>query len=102
MVCGRFPCDMSSLLEQLGVDEDDLIWQDLAKCSGVDPSWFFEGYEQDNFIATNVDKMCKACLVRQNCEDFGIQNKETGVWGGWYLDRGKIDTRFNAHKEIND
>lgn len=93
---------MSSLLEQLGLDQESLEWQDLAKCSKADPSWFFEGYEQDPVIAVNVDKLCQSCLVRQNCEDFGVDNKETGVWGGQYLDRGKIDPRFNAHKEIDD
>ena len=86
----------------MGLDEDGLVWQDLAKCRGADPEWFFEGYEQDPFIAENVDKMCKSCLVRKNCEQSGIDNKETGVWGGVYLKDGKEDIRFNAHKETDD
>jgi len=64
---------MSNILNELGVDEDDLDWYHLAACRGLDTNLFYDKYESDN-------------------------NSEQGVWGGVYLNTGEIDKPRNVHK----
>lgn len=97
-------------------------WQDLAACAQLAPSleippeewsesdddnkrtqrsiwyYFYEGYEQDHEIPYLVDSICTGCLVKKQCLDFGVTGAETGVFGGVYLNRGKIDEVKNEHK----
>lgn len=104
---------MSDILKALGVEAEDLVWQDLAACRNLiqtiqqtkpadktvaelDP--FFDAYESDEVVAFQVDQMCLSCPVIKQCYKEGVKEKAVGVWGGIYLNLGKPDKKFNAHK----
>lgn len=104
---------MSDILSGLGVDAEDLKWYHLAACSGLmysihennngdkkthelDP--FFDAYESDDVVAKQADLMCLSCPVSNICYKYGVETKSMGVFGGIYLNLGKIDKKFNAHK----
>lgn len=95
------------ILEQIGVDQADFVWEDLALCQNIvgprkangdadDP--LFDSYESSVENARAVDEMCSRCPVRKNCLFAGAEGKEQGVWGGFYLVNGKPDKNKNAHK----
>lgn len=98
MECGYYQNNMSNILNDLGVDKDDLDWWHLAICRGMDTNLFYEKYENDPKIAKNIDEACLACPVLQMCYKSGIDNNEYGVWGGVYLSSGAIDKARNIHK----
>lgn len=89
---------MSSILNDLGLHEDELEWQDLAICNGMDVNLFFDKYESDINIARNIDEMCISCPVKKMCYEYGSENDSYGVWGGIYLNSGLNDKIRNAHK----
>lgn len=74
-------------------------WKDNARCLGFDTNLFFDKYEEDEHIRSGVDSLCIKCPVRKTCFAVGISTKETGVWGGVYLEDGEISTEFNSHKD---
>lgn len=43
--------------------------------------------EHQYFVAASV---CAKCELRESCALAGLRNRETGVWGGIRMDRGKI------------
>lgn len=100
-----------TLLSSL-IDQDDFTWKDLGYCvipksylEEHGPSAFraranawFDTYEDDVVIAMQVDEVCMSCPVISQCFRDGVENKETGVHGGIYLDNGKISKTQNAHK----
>lgn len=87
-----------TLLEQLGLDPDDFVWQDLALCDGMDPELFYSKYENNEEDARQTDEVCLHCPVMKECGLRGMQG-ETGVWGGIYWNgSGKPDEARNAHK----
>jgi hypothetical protein len=77
-------------------------WKDKAKCLGMDTNIFFDKYEQDPAMAASIDALCQQCPVNKECFAVGVSNKEYGVWGGVYLDAGKISREFNRHKSKAD
>lgn len=89
---------MSNILNDLGVDEDDLDWYHLAACRGLDTNLFYDKYEADINIAKSIDEACLACPVSKMCYEFGTSNNEQGVWGGIYLNTGEVDKPRNIHK----
>lgn len=89
--------------------DEELEWYHLALCQHMnDPipdkephtyiDKFAEGYEDDPVLAKNMDSICLACPVRNACLREGIENKEYGLWGGVFLNNGKVDEPRNAHK----
>ena len=38
----------------------------------------------------------------RQCFAAGVGNKEYGVWGGVYLEKGKVSREFNRHKTKAD
>lgn len=81
------------------MEEDDaLSWYHLAVCNGMETNWFYDDYEDDEVFAAVMDSICLSCPVRAICLREGIENKEYGLWGGVYLNNGKIDQARNAHK----
>lgn len=89
---------MSSVLEALGLDPDELEWQDLALCAGMTTNDFYENYESNERVARVVDQACLSCPVLAQCLSWGMDNGEWGVWGGIYLTSGKPDNNRNNHK----
>lgn len=98
-------------------------WVDQAACLGKDTEMFFSLYENfgvpfilnesgsivlDPDIETDpeyrkdVDGFCQLCPVQPQCLATGVSRKESGVWGGVYLDNGKISREFNSHKDKQD
>lgn len=74
-------------------------WKDEALCKGYDTNLFFDKYEEDENLRPAIDKLCSECPVARQCFAVGISQKETGVWGGVYLDRGSISREFNKHRK---
>ena len=97
-VYGYCQKNMSSILNNLGVDEDDFDWYDLAICRGMDTNLFYDQYEADQNIARNIDEMCLSCPVLQMCFEAGKEMNEYGVWGGVFMSSGSIDKSKNLHK----
>lgn len=89
---------MSNILNDLGINEEDFNWDDLATCKGMDTNLFFDKYETDVNIAKNIDEACMICPVSKICYESGISNNEYGVWGGVFLTAGIVDKSKNLHK----
>ena len=89
---------MSSILNDLGLDPENLNWWHLAICRGSDTNLFFDKYELDVNIAKNIDEMCLSCPVIKLCFTSGVENSDHGVWGGVYLSSGSVDRSKNTHK----
>jgi hypothetical protein len=68
----------------------------------MDTNLFFDKYEESPNVANAVDKLCMACPEIRKCLAYGVSNQEWGVWGGIYLEGGKISKEFNQHKEEKD
>lgn len=89
---------MSDLLSKLGLDEDEVTWEQLALCRGNDSEVFFDKYEKDEEVAKAADQMCLHCPVISQCFFAGSANQH-GVWGGVYWNgSGKPDKNKNSHK----
>jgi hypothetical protein len=77
-------------------------WKNDAQCKDFDTQLFFDKYEEDLELRPAIDEMCSMCPVAKMCFAVGISNKEYGVWGGVYLDAGKVSREFNRHKSKAD
>jgi hypothetical protein len=78
-----------------------------AACEGLDPNTFFETYEEsaegDGSFARGIDhQYCFKCPILQQCLEDGIKTRSWGVWGGVYLEDGKVSKKYNAHKTSED
>jgi hypothetical protein len=73
-------------------------WKDNALCKDYDTNLFFDKYEDDENFRPGIDELCSRCPVARQCFAVGVSQKETGVWGGVYLDRGSISREFNRHR----
>ena len=73
-------------------------WKDEASCRGYDTNLFFDKYEEDVSLRPAIDKICGSCPVARQCFAVGVSQKEWGVWGGIYIENGKISREFNRHK----
>jgi hypothetical protein len=89
---------MSDIISGLGLDEDNIKWYQFAACNNMDTNWFYDIYETDIHIAKQADKVCLHCPVAKNCFNEGVSGREFGVWGGVYLNLGRIDKSSNSHK----
>jgi hypothetical protein len=81
-------------------NKDD--WKDDAACLGWDTNIFFDKYEEEESLRPAVDEYCLDCPVARICFANGVTNKEYGVWGGVYLEKGKMSREFNSHKTKQD
>ena len=77
-------------------------WKEQASCKDYDVNLFFDKYEEDLPLRPAIDKLCSECPVVKQCFAIGVSQKETGVWGGIYLDRGKISREFSKHRTKAD
>lgn len=53
-------------------------WQALGACVGADPNIFFPTRGEDT---REAKKICSGCSVKEECLDFGI-NEKFGIFGG--------------------
>jgi hypothetical protein len=81
---------------------DRNAWKSQASCLHYDVNLFFDKYEEDLTLRPAIDKVCSECPVAKQCFAVGVSQKETGVWGGIYLDRGKISREFSKHRSKKD
>jgi hypothetical protein len=73
-------------------------WKDEASCQGYDTNLFFDKYEDDVSLRPAIESVCASCPVAKQCFAVGVSQKEWGVWGGIYLENGKISREFNKHR----
>lgn len=60
--------------------EGELAWQVDALCAQTDPEAFFP---EKGGSTREAKRVCAACLVRQECLDYAMDNDERfGIWGG--------------------
>ncbi len=58
----------------------DLSWRYRGACRGLDPDIFYPVTDEEAEAAKAV---CGQCVVRQQCLEFALDNREReGVWGG--------------------
>jgi Transcription factor WhiB len=94
-----------SILDELGLDPDNVRWEDLASCKNLPDvmiNLFFDDYEEDEVFAREADQICLACPVIKQCLEDGMSNQQWGCWGGVYLTDGEIDAKLNKHKNEED
>jgi WhiB family redox-sensing transcriptional regulator len=55
-------------------------WQVQAACRGCDPElWYMDRGES----TTEAKAICRGCVVREECLEFAVTQKEKfGIWGG--------------------
>lgn len=63
---------------------------------------FFDNYEEDLEVRKDIDSVCASCPVARQCFAVGISTKAWGVWGGVYMENGKIAREFNRHRTKQD
>lgn len=73
-------------------------WKDDAACKDWDVNLFFDKYEEDTELRPAIDEYCADCPVARMCFAVGVSQKEYGVWGGVYLEKGKVSREYNNHK----
>lgn len=73
-------------------------WKDMASCLHYDVNIFFDKYEEEEQLRPAVEEICSSCPVMRECFATGVSQKEYGVWGGVYLENGKISREFGRHR----
>ena len=64
-------------LQELRVQDP---WKQFANCLGVDPDLFFP---ERGASTKEAKRVCSACVVRQECLEYALENGEKfGIWGG--------------------
>lgn len=81
---------------------DKHSWKENAACLGYDTNDFFDNYEEDESLRPEIDALCAACPLARHCFAVGVSQKSYGVWGGIYLEDGKISREFNKHRNKQD
>ena len=82
--------------------QDQDRWKDSASCKGYDTNIFFDKYEEDEALRPAIENLCSECPVARLCFAVGVSQKEWGVWGGVYLENGKISREFGKHRSKAD
>lgn len=77
---------------------DKHSWKDNSACLDYDVNLFFDKYEEDEEVRAEIDSLCSTCPLLRQCFAVGVSQKEWGVWGGIYLENGKISREFSKHR----
>lgn len=77
-------------------------WKEVAPCKGWDTNLFFDKYEEDLELRPQIDEFCSECPLVRHCFAVGVSQKEWGVWGGIFLENGKISKDTNKHRSKQD
>ena len=77
-----------------------------GKCVGADPTLFDDEDAQKTIVAKQI---CAGCPVKKQCAQWGIENEDSGIWGG--LDdkdrrkarrgKGKFTTLEKRREDLN-
>lgn len=81
---------------------DKHSWKNQGACVNYDVNLFFDKYEENESLRPAIDKICSDCPVARICFAVGVSQKEYGVWGGVYLEKGKISREFGRHRSKAD
>lgn len=81
---------------------DKNAWKNKGSCVNYDVNLFFDKYEENEQLRPAIEKICSECPVARTCFAVGISQKEYGVWGGVYLEKGKISREFGRHRNKED
>jgi len=91
-----FPCSVRFKTESNNcmLIVDDNRWMDKAHCANnnVSTVTFFEKYEKGNIkTKEKIVAMCDSiCSVNEQCLEYGIATKSTGLFGGHYMENGRL------------
>lgn len=77
-------------------------WKDEGLCRDYDTNLFFDKYEEDIDLRPAIDNLCSQCPMARQCFAVAVSQKEWGVWGGIYVENGKISREFNKHRSKED
>jgi hypothetical protein len=77
-------------------------WKDEGLCRDYDTNLFFDKYEENVELRPAIDNLCSGCPMVRQCFAVGVSQKEWGVWGGIYVENGKISREFNKHRTKED
>ena len=77
-------------------------WKDEGLCRDYDTNLFFDKYEEDIDLRPAIDNLCSQCPMARQCFAVAVSQKEWGVWGGIYVENGKISREFNKHRTKED
>ncbi len=77
-------------------------WKNDGACVNYDVNLFFDKYEENEQLRPAIDKICAECPVARICFAVGVSQKEYGVWGGVFLEKGKISREFGRHRSKED
>jgi hypothetical protein len=77
-------------------------WKDSGSCRDYDTNLFFDKYEENESLRPAIDKLCAECPLARQCFAVAVSQKEWGVWGGIYVENGKISREFNKHRTKAD
>lgn len=71
-----------------------------AACRGSDPDLFFPEYPRFEPAAAKVafETLCRACPARQECFDYAMANKTSGVWAGTTTEQRDLARRRAASR----
>ena len=64
--------------------EQDMVWQERARCRDEDPELFFPGKGKGlGEDARAAKAICQKCDVREACLEYALKHRERdGIWGG--------------------
>lgn len=55
-------------------------WMSDAQCTRFPDVDFFDTGSPSNVVKCKI--ICDSCVVRHQCLDFAVRNREEGIWGG--------------------
>lgn len=81
-------------MPKAAIMNDNMRWIEKAHCSNNDipTQTFFEKFEKgDSYTKRKVVAICESlCPVKEECQQYGIATKSSGIFGGEYLDNGRV------------
>lgn len=81
---------------------DKNAWKDKGSCVNYDVNLFFDKYEENEQLRPAIEALCSECPVARTCFAVGISQKEYGIWGGIYLEKGKVSRELGKHRSKSD
>ena len=87
------------ILNELALTDQNRAWMTLANCRGMDPQLFFPE-RGTNYLEARA--VCDPCVVKQDCLDYALNNRERhGIWGG-YSERERRTLRRDRNVRLRE